>query len=135
MGKTVTITLSEDTAEQLQELARLSQRTLEDVASEMLNSTFVSEENLEAQLEAVSGYSDNRLWALVDRDVTPVQRERLNQLRDRVKSSQALNESEEREYRTLLNLVEIYMLWRSAAVAELKQRGYKVGRYVNQPDS
>jgi hypothetical protein len=134
MSERISITLSEHTAEQVREMASLSQRNIEDVIAEMINSLFLSDDELEEQLATVSQLADQYLWALVDRDLPIARKARLDDLTARVKASQPLSDEEQREYQLMLNLVEVYMLWRSSALAELKQRGYKVGHYINQAD-
>jgi hypothetical protein len=137
VGKTITLTLPDDMLAHFEQAASLSNRTLEEEVTAMLVTMYFAADDpdvLTEQLNRVSEFPDNYLWALVERHLSPHQESRYYELTDKHKSGQPLSPDEKQEHQKLLDLLTVQMLWRSAALAELKTRGYKVGRYFNQPD-
>lgn len=137
MGKTITLNLPEGILAHFEQAASQSQRTLEEEVTAALQTMVIDSDNpeaLTAQLNQVSAYPDAYLWVLVERHLTPHQEARYYELTDKRKSGQTLSADEAQEHQKLMDLLTMQMLWRSAALAELKTRGYKVGHYFNQPD-
>jgi len=126
--KLITLPISDELYERLQETAEASDRTVEEVLLETIDVTFQTNTDL-APLEALTNYSNEQLWGVVYSRLSWSQSLRLRELSDKNKQ-QELTEAEETELDRLIDLVDQYMLLRSEALLLLKQRGQDINAYL-----
>jgi hypothetical protein len=133
-GKSITLDLPEDLYEQVRQVAAQSQRPVERVVLESLRLLFVpppSSVDLATSLAALSGYTDQQLWAIVYQRLAWPQSQRLHELSAKNKL-EALTEDEQRELEDLLVSNDRAMLLRSEALSQLKHRGYDIEAYLKR---
>ena len=130
MGKTFTLELPDDAARSAQEIADRTGRPIEEVLIETLMMHLPPGGDLDAQLEALTDYTDTQLWAVVGHRLSPAQDNRRVELTQKSRSA-TLTESEDGELQSLLDLVDSYILLRSEAIGLLKSRGYEVSHFFN----
>jgi hypothetical protein len=132
MGKTtVVLSLPEEVVEQFRQFAAAGSRTLEDVMAETLETYQPTLAEYEKMLAPLADYSDERLWQVVNETLTQAEIDRYQALSDK-RSTGTLLEDEQREIHRLVEKIEIQMLFRSEAVAILKERGHDVSRFIGQ---
>jgi hypothetical protein len=133
-GKSITLDLPEDLYEHVQQVAAQSQRPVERVVLESLRLLFVpppSSVDLATSLAALSGYTDQQLWAIVYQRLAWPQSQRLHELSVKNKLER-LTEDEQRELEDLLVSNDRAMLLRSEALSQLKHRGYDIEAYLKR---
>jgi hypothetical protein len=131
-GKSITLDLPDDLYEQVHQVAAQSQRPVERVVLESLRLLFVpppSSADLATNLAALSGYSDDQLWAVVYQRLAWPQSQRLHELSAN-KKLERLTEDEQHELEDLLSSNDRAMLLRSEALRLLKNRGYDSDAYL-----
>lgn len=119
--------------ERVQQVAEASHLSFEMVLVESLNLLFgqlSSADDLEKQLNDLSGYSDAQLWAVVHSRMAWKQSLRLRELTAKSKQSR-LSDTEQEEQERLLDTADRYVLLRSEALVQLKLRGHDVSAYFN----
>ena len=126
--KLITLPISDELYERLQETAEASDRTVEEVLLETIDVTFQTNPDL-VPLEALVNYSNEQLWGVVYNRLSWSQSLRLRDLSAKNKE-QELTEAEEAELNRLIDLVDQYMLLRSEALLLLKQRGQNIDDYL-----
>ena len=112
-----------------QEIARASNRSVEEVLVESLALLFGTLPDADTAPDALKGYSDEQLWAVVHQHLAWPQDARLRELVALGKQGQVSDE-EKAELGRLIDLVDRYMLLRSQALVLLKQRGYEVEKQL-----
>jgi hypothetical protein len=133
-GKSITLDLPDDLYEQVHQVAAQSQRPVERVVLESLRLLFVpppSSADLATNLEALAGYSDAQLWAVVYQRLAWPQSQRLHELSAN-KKLERLTEDEQHELENLLGSNDRAMLLRSEALRLLKSRGYDIEAYLKR---
>jgi hypothetical protein len=131
-GKSITLDLPDDLYEQVHQVAAQSQRPVERVVLESLRLLFVpppSSADLATNLAALSGYSDDQLWAVVYQRLAWPQSQRLHELSAN-KKLERLTEDEQHELEDLLSSNDRAMVLRSEALRLLKNRGYDIEAYL-----
>ncbi|MEP7291560.1 MAG: hypothetical protein ABI835_07235 [Chloroflexota bacterium] len=126
--KSITIPMPDELYERVQEIAEASDRSIEEVLLETLGEVFQSDADL-PPLEALSAYSVERLWAIVQRRLSWSQSLRLHELSAKHKDGM-ISSVEVNELNELLEFVDIQMLLRSEALLLLKQRGQNIDSYL-----
>jgi hypothetical protein len=127
--KSITLQLSDELYESVQEAAEASERPLEDVLLESIGVLFrrpSATVNLERLLNELADYTDAQLWAVVYRRLPWTQSLRLRELNGKG----SLIEAEQYELEQLIDQVDRNMLLRSEALLLLKQRGQDVDSYL-----
>jgi hypothetical protein len=129
-NKTITLDLPDTLYDRVQQIAEDSSRTPEMVLLESLNLMFEPSSGSGAEeLDQLTGYSDEQLWAVVHRRLPWTQSLRLRELVAQSKQG-ALSSKEKDELQLLLEQVDSYMLLRSEALLLLKQRGHDITPYL-----
>jgi predicted transcriptional regulator len=129
--KTFTLTLPDALYQRVQRQAEASQRSVEQLMLESLELLFDEADmtlNVDTALAAMDNYTDAQLWAVVYRRLSWEQSLRLRELIGKAKIA-AVSAEEERELDHLLALNDQYMLLRSEALLQLKQRGQAIDAY------
>jgi hypothetical protein len=127
----VVLKLPDPLYQRVREMAEASNRTVELLLLESIDSRFrqlVFEGDLEAMLAGLAVYSDAQLWAVVQSRLEPERSARLHELADQSKQGD-LPEAEQRELDLLLDLADRQMLMRSEALRLLNERGHDVAAY------
>jgi hypothetical protein len=125
------IELPDDVLETFQKVADSSNRPVEAVITETLLVHQPLPDDIDSRLAALAICSDEQLWAVVGRQLAGEQKQRLEILLDKNKTSAGLNTAERAELEAFLELIDEQMLMRSEALVLLKQRGYDVAHYFN----
>lgn len=127
----VSIHLPDDLMISFREAAVASNRPVEELVIETLRlHPPLTGEDIEGQLEALSGYTDEQLWAVTGWHLSPVQESRRLQLVRKSKIT-GLIDSEKHELETLLDLMRQYVALHAEALALLKSRGHEISHLIN----
>jgi len=121
MSQAVTVTLPNDIYQNINQFAKMTQRTLSDALIEVVRLAFVSALPV-SQETSILNLPDNEVMALTTVQMAPRQGARLSELLA-LHSEKELNPT---DYQELLALMQIYnQLWirQSEALAEAVQRG------------
>jgi len=124
---TVQLELPPELIERAQQLAHESNRSLETVLVEGLEIHFGTIDD--APMDAFDRYTDEQLWAIVNRPFAWRQDARLRDLTERGKMRR-LSASEETDLEKLVSEADHHMLLRSKALLLLKQRGHRVEAHL-----
>lgn len=127
--KLITLPIPDELYERMQEAAAASERSLEDVLLETLGVAFQTDVDFPS-LEALGKYTNEQLWAVVQRRVAWGQSLRLRELSAKNKL-QKLTQDEEIELDHLLDLNDSYILLRSQALLLLKERGQNISSHLS----
>ncbi len=119
----ILLQLPDELYERLREIADDSHRPVESVLIDSLSLLFGDLPTINP--EQLVKFSDEQLWALVHRQIAWPQDARLRELTARGKQGR-LSEDEQSELEALIDAYDQYVLLRSQALIQLKQRGYNV---------
>jgi hypothetical protein len=126
---TRTITIPEGFFARLQNVARHTHRSVEDILVTSIDVALPLEpalpEELASELAAMMLFKDEQLWAATESSLSAAQQRRLQQLTD-VADERALTAAEEAELQELLDHYDRAILRRARAMTILAQRGYDV---------
>jgi hypothetical protein len=120
----VTLKLPDNLVEQAQRLGLLTQRNVETVLADALETVWVTLENFPGSNLPVSVLSDEAVAELANAKMDETQSQRLGELQAKGKST-GLNESERYELLVLLQISQLGQLRKSEALAEAVQRGLR----------
>ena len=124
----VVLQLPEDLYERVRQVAQDSHRPLETVLLDSLSLLFGDlPDNAELTPQILATFSDEQLWAVVERELTWPQDIRLRELTTLGKHG-SLSAEEQAEMERLVDQVDRYVLVRSHALLFLKQRGHDIER-------
>lgn len=135
--QTITLTLPESTFRRLQQAAKLTFSSLEDILLSMINKTLGKPAGLPAdltdglsdeladELAAMALLTDEALWAAAESSLSVAQERRMSQLTQASKE-RALTPTESAELSHLLELYDQAVLRRAYILALLNQRGYNL---------
>jgi hypothetical protein len=124
----VVLQLPEELYERIRQVAQDSNRPLETVMVDSLSLLFGDlPDNAELTPQILATFSDEQLWAIVQRSLAWPQDVRLRELTTLGKQG-SLSAEEQSELERLVDQVDRYVLVRSHALLLLKQRGYDVER-------
>ena|SRR5579859_1793831 len=124
----VILQLPDDLYERVRQVAQESHRPLESVLVDSLTLLFGDlPDNAELTPQTLATFSDEQLWALVQRSLAWPQDVRLRELTALGKQGNLTTE-EQAEMERLVDQVDRYILVRSQALLLLKQRGHDVER-------
>ncbi len=126
---TIELHVPPELLERAQEVARVSNRSIEDVFVESLALLFGTLPSADITPDRLNDYSDEQLWAVVYQHLAWFQEARLRELVALGKQGQASDE-DKAEIERLIDRVDRYMLLRSRALLLLKQRGYEVEKQL-----
>jgi len=123
MTVSITLQLSDSVIEQAQRLGNVTQQAVESVLGEALEAigltwTSYSEENLPKPIDQLS---DSEVLDLAMAKMSPDQHTRLGELQAQGKAT-SLSESERYELLALLQIYQLGLLRKAAAIAETKRR-------------
>jgi hypothetical protein len=129
MSQAIELQIPSEILERAEQIAKESNRSLENVLLEGLSLLFGSLEQEDISLKDLQTYSDERLWALVYQRLTWPQESRLRELLSLGKAGQ-LSEAEKPELERLVSEVDRLTLLRSQAIVLLKQRGHDIEAHL-----
>jgi hypothetical protein len=130
--RTVTLNISAETYERLQQKAEAANRPLEVIAVESLTLLYGdlgSESDLDNLLNRLPGMTDNELWLVVYSHLSPAQTERMDTL-SLQRKQRAISGEEQVEPDSLLEIIDRQMLLRARALQLLKARGQDIESYA-----
>ena len=127
-GHAISIELPPELYEQLQKAASDSGRSLEDVLIEDLS---LLSNTLPPGLTIDANFSDEKLWAIVHKQLSRILVERKNGLIAAGKA-QKLTQNEQDELDYLLDLSDELVILRSKALLLLKERGHHIENYLDR---
>jgi len=137
-GSTVTVQIPEPIFRRLQRIADATYRPIEDVLATTVSVALPPSPDLpseiEADLTAMTMFSDEALNAAVESSLAPSQRRRLNQL-SHAGGQRLLSAAESAELTHLVDLYDRAVLRRARALAILAHRGFAVADQDSPPDS
>ena len=114
--------------ERAEAIAKETNCTAESVLLEGLGMLFSPVPEKVENREALSGFSDERLWMMVQQRLRPKQDARLRELADRSNRG-VLSDREATELEAWVARVDNQMLLRSRALLLLKRRGHDIDHY------
>ncbi|GAB4577503.1 MAG: hypothetical protein Fur0022_02340 [Anaerolineales bacterium] len=134
MSTNVTIQISEHLYRQLERVARISKRPVEEVLSLALVIALppfpALSEVLASELAAMIWMSDRSLWAATQPTFSPDEQDRLAALND-LNDERTLTRQEETERTRLLAAYDRAVLRRAQAFAILSRRGHRIPSYAD----
>lgn len=125
----VVLQMPDELYERVRQIAHDSQTPMETVLLDSLHMLFG--DLYEITPQSLQALTDEQLWALVYRPLARFQDMRLQELTARGKAGN-LTSAENAEIERLVSAVDRYVLLRTRALVELKQRGHDVERRLIQ---
>lgn len=114
--------------EMAEAIANETTGTAESVLVEGLAMLFSPDPDNVEDPDKLSGFSDEKLWMIVQQRLTPKQESRVRELADRGNRGE-LNDLEIKEIESWVTRVDHQMLLRSRALLLLKRRGHDIDQY------
>lgn len=130
MNQPIELQLPPEIYERAEQIARESNRSVENVLLEGLSLLFGSLEQVEIRPQDLPAYNDEQLWAIVYRKLAWPYENRLHELNALGKSGQ-LDDETRAELESLIRLIDRLTLLRSHALVLLKQRGHDIEARLN----
>jgi hypothetical protein len=126
----IVLNLPDELLQRYRHAATQGNRTIEEVMMETLTSHQPEVEDYDRLLAPLVDYSDEQLWQLVHETLTEAEKSRYELLVDKRRGG-AILEQEQAEIDALAEKIEMQMLFRSEALALLKERGFDTQAYLN----
>ncbi len=130
--KSITLTLSEADFERMRQVAEDANLPLETMLLESFDLIFGQpqmDEDVETEIETLPTYTDEQLWAVINRRLPRNQSIRWLELTDEGRQ-RALSNLEQEELNDILETIDSQMLLRSHALNLLQDRGHDIKRYL-----
>jgi uncharacterized protein YnzC (UPF0291/DUF896 family) len=129
MPQSLTLTLPDSVLQKLNNAARLTHRSMDEIVAATVDAALTSNADLpselQAELAAMHLFSDDALWAATNPSMSAYEQQRLAQLNESAKE-RSLTSAQEREQQTLISAYQRSILRRAQALAILKQRGHDI---------
>jgi hypothetical protein len=121
---TMTVELSSNVFERLRHMARQQQRSVNDIARDLIANALVDlPRDVKDELITFANLSDDVLWVLARSTMSQSQQEELAQLNEEAQR-RPLTEAEAQRQEVLLNQYDRVIVRRAEAARLLKSRGY-----------
>lgn len=127
----IVLNLPDELLQRYRQAASAGNRTIEEVMTETLTSHQPEVEDYEKMLAPLAGYSDEQLWQIVHETLPDAEKTRYEMLVDKRRGG-AILANEQAEIDQLVEKIEMQMLFRSEALALLKERGHDISRFISQ---
>ncbi len=135
MLQSATVQLPRPLFERLQWVAKRQNRSIPDTMDLLITRAEPFQNDLDREIDALSGLSDDVLLLLIDTIWTPVQAARISDLNDKEQRLGTLTNAENSEQDKLGIIYEQGVLRRTEAIEVLHRRGYDLSELLQRASS